>query len=191
MTLDHIITFISQYGYLPLFLIAIIEGPIIIIIGGFLASIHVLNIYVVYVIAVLGDVIGDAIYYWIGRRGRKSILPKYGKYLGATEERLKRAEDHYGKHLLKTILLSKLSQVGITTMIVLAGVTKVDFRKFMGIIFLVSLVKGLVFTLIGYYFGSSYQVIGKYLDKYTLAGTIVIIVAIIIYGVYRKRKTNE
>lgn len=169
---------------------AIIEGPIITVIGGFLASLGFLDIYIVYMISVAGDVIGDSIYYFIGRLGNHSIIPKYGHYFGISEEKILYAKEHYRKHFLKTIVIGKITEAPIVPIIIVAGVTKVDFKKFLLTIFLITLLKALVFSSIGFYFGKSYVIIGRYLDNYFSAMFVVSIVLVFGYSLIKLMKKS-
>lgn len=190
--MEYFYYLISTYKYFILLPIAVVEGPIITIIASFLASLHVLNIYVVYGIAVMGDLIGDTIYYWLGRAGSHSFIPKYGPYIGVTEKRIKYVENHYDKHLGKTILFGKITQAPIAVILVVAGMTKVDFWKYMGIIFLVTIPKVFVFTILGYYFGASYVAINRYFDNSVLLISLLLILVTIIYCVIKYlRKKNK
>ncbi len=180
------------YKYAILLPLTIFEGPIVNVIAAFLASIGVMNIFAVYAIAVMGDLIGDILYYLIGRLGRHTIIPKYGRYLGITEDRIKFAEEHYKNHLLKTIAISKVAQAPILAALVLAGITKTDFLEFVAVVFLLALPKVLLFSIIGYYFGRSYVLIGQYLDNSVLAASIIlVIVGIVYYIISRFRVSAE
>lgn len=191
--MEYFYTLLVTYKYLILLPIAVVEGPIISIIAAFLASQGYLNVYIVYSIAVFGNVIGDTIYYSIGRVGRHTFIAKYGHYIGITDDRVKATEEHYKNHLLKTLIFSKLINAGIEIFLVTAGIAKVDFKKFIGGVFLVEIPKNILIVLIGYYFGKSYILIGKYLDNYFMAAGIflvAIIIGFIIYKIIKQKRIN-
>ena len=52
------LTLLLTYKYLILFPIAVFEGPFAAIIVGFLSSSHIFNIFIVYLVVVLGDMVG-------------------------------------------------------------------------------------------------------------------------------------
>lgn len=191
-TLQLITSLLSRYGYALLLPAAIIEGPIVTVIGAFLASQGVLNFYIVYVIAILGDVIGDAIYYWIGRAGRHTFIPRYGHYIGLTEERVQKAELHYKDHLWKTLLFGKVTQAPILLVIVSAGAVKADFKKLLLIIFIITVPKALVFMLLGFYLGKSYAAIDAYLHTYLVAMWIllsILLAGYLLFKFFKKRRS--
>ena len=60
------IQLLLTYRYVILVPLAIIEGPIVTIICGFLVTLKVFNPLLVYVVMVLGDIVGDGWPYYMG-----------------------------------------------------------------------------------------------------------------------------
>jgi membrane protein DedA with SNARE-associated domain len=191
ISLDSLAALISHYGYAFLLPAAIIEGPVVTVIAAFLASLGVLDIVWVYAIAVAGDVIGDSIYYWIGRLGRTTLIPKYGHWVGLTPERIARAEEHYKDHLGKTLLFGKVTQAPILIIIVAAGAARADFLRLLGLVFLITLPKALIFLLVGYFAGRSYAAIGHGLDIALIVIWAVLIAGFVIYRTWRRPRSSD
>ncbi len=179
--MEYFYTLLLTYKYHILLPIAIVEGPMIIIIASFLASQGILNVYIVYIIAILGNLIGDTIYYCIGRIGRHTFLNKYGKYIGVTDARVRFAEEHYKNHLIKTIFFSKMVNAGIEVFLVTAGVVKVNFKKYITVITLIEIPKNIVIVAVGYYFGASYVKINEYFHNSAIAIIFVVAVGFILF----------
>ena len=176
--------------FLILFLLAFVEGPIITVIAGFLSSLGHLNIFIAYAVIVCGDVFGDIMYYSFGYYGREKFIERWGHYLGITMERIKRLEEHFKEHSGKTILFGKWTHAIGFAILLVAGIVKMPFRKFVWINFVGSLPKSLVFLLIGYYFGQAYQQIDKYFGYATLSMFFVIILVAGIYLFVKKYKNK-
>lgn len=191
MDYTTIVQLITTYGPFILFPIMIVEGPIITIIAAFLASLGVLNIFLVYALAYIGNVIGDVAYYSIGRYGRETFIKRYGKYLGLHEENILHIENHYKKHYLRTILIAKATEAPIIPTLIAAGIAKTDFRKFFPLIAVIEIFKVLIFVVIGFYFGKFYKVIGTYLKDGVIAAGIIVVIMVIFIVLYRKLKTNK
>lgn len=139
-----------RYGFLVPGMI--IEGPIITIIAGFLASQKYLNFWLAYVIAVAADLIGDSLLYGLGRFGGRRLIKRYGKYVGVQEARVEKLETHFTRHSGKTILIGKLAH-GIGAMVLAAaGVARMPYKKFIGVNLAGTLVKSLVLLLVGFEF---------------------------------------
>lgn len=186
--MEHIYSLILTYKYILLFPLVMVGGPIVTVIAAFLASLGVLDISAVYAVAVLGTVTGDTVYYLIGRIGGHKFVPKYGRYLGVTEERIKYAEEHYQKHLGKTLLFGKFTEVAIVPILITVGITKVNFRRFLGTVALIEIPKVMMFTLIGFYFGKYYILINQYLHTWASVGFLVIVTGALVYWLFFRKK---
>ncbi len=164
--MDHIFLLVSHYGYLIIFPLMIIEGPIVTIIASFLASLGAFNILIIYILGVAGNIIGDAIYYSIGKFGREKFLHKYGKYISVDEKKVEYIENHYKKHMLKTILIAKITEAPIIPALISAGIAKTNFKKFITICALAEIPKVAIIVSIGYFFGKFYTIIDSYFKNF-------------------------
>src|SRR4051812_5717647 len=114
--MDQVIALLSTYRYWIIFPLAILEGPILTIILGFLVTLGQFNPFAVYAIIVLGDFCGDLLHYSIGRWGRR-WLPL--SWIGLTEERLHTGKKYFEKHKWKALISAKLVHgVGASGLIV-------------------------------------------------------------------------
>jgi len=175
LDLDHIIPWFLQYKYLIIFPIAVIEGPIITIISGFLSSIGQLNIAIAYVVILVGDLFGDLLYFLLGKYGRERVVGKYGKYIGITMERISKLEKHFELHSNKTLLIAKFAHGAGSIALVAAGIAKVPYKKLISINFFPTVLKSALLMLIGYYFGKAFLRINTYLNYTALAAFILTI----------------
>lgn len=184
-------TLVLAYKYLILIPLAIIEGPILSIIAGFLVSLGFLNAFMVYIIVVLGDVIGDSMFYSLGRWGH-TLLHEHGHRVGATKERLAQAKEYFGNHHGKAITMSKLIHgIGVAGLVT-AGSLKIPYRRFIGTCVLISIPQAAVLLIIGIIFGHTYVQIGKYLDYFAATISIVVLgalAAFMFYKVISKKST--
>ena len=186
--MDGIIPLLETYKYLILFPLAVIEGPILTVIAGFLVSLGVMNLYIVYVIVVVGDVIGDALYYGLGRFG-SGFLHRHGPWVGVTTERLERTKAVYRDHHFKAVALSKLIYgIGLIGMVV-AGSLKMPYKRFMLAALLVSLAQSAILISIGIFFGYAYVQIEHYLNDFAAAASVATLATITVLAstVYLKK----
>src|ERR1700681_1928234 len=105
--MDHIVYLLTEYKYLILFPLAIVEGPIIAVIAGFLCTAGFLNPLLVFPIIVLGDITGDSICYSIGRWGIPKFIKKIGYRFGFNPKKIDRARIFFDSNPITTISLSK------------------------------------------------------------------------------------
>ena len=186
MLLQQIILLLTAHKYLFLFPVVVVEGPIITVIAGFLSSLGFLNIFIAYAVIVVGDIVGDIMFYAIGYYGRQKFVNRWGRFLGITSERVERLEKHFEKHAGKTLIVVKLSQGIGAVVLVAAGIARVPFRKFVWYNFIPTLPKSLILILIGYYSGESYVKISSYLDYAAIGTVIAAVIFIVIYFMMRK-----
>lgn len=179
-SLAQIIQWLLAYRYFVLFPIAVVEGPIVTVAAGFLSSLGHLNLFIAYGVIVLGEMVGDTIYYWLGRWGGYPFINHVGRHVGITAERVEKIEKHYANHPARTIILGKFAYSLELPFLIAAGLFKVDYKKFASYVFIASVPKSFIFILIGYYSGEAYSNINRYLD----AAVFMIVAAISLVLVY-------
>lgn len=179
--MEHIETFIRAYGHIALIPLAIIEGPIVTVIGGFFVSLHLLNIFLVYPIILIGDIIGDTLFYLLGRYGRKHFLKWIGPKIGITEESLEKVREHFHVHGHRTIMMSKLIQgIGVAGLVV-AGSAKVPYGKYISMCFVVTVIQAAGFLVIGIFFGHAYVTLNNYFHYVASATLLLALIAVLLY----------
>jgi membrane-associated protein len=179
---SEVLAILEHYKYLVIFPIAVVEGPIIIVISGFLVYLGVLNGVVAYILLVIADVLGDVLYYSIGRfwRGSRWVRKLLG-FLGYSEKSEEFLENHFEKHIGKTILISKFSHGIGGAVQVASGIAQVDIREYLLYSFLGTIPKTVLLLFLGYFLGSSYIKINGYLNDIALFTTGFIVCIILVY----------
>jgi membrane protein DedA with SNARE-associated domain len=178
------IQLLLTYRYIILIPLAIIEGPIVTVLCGFLVTLKVFNPLFVYVIMVLGDIVGDGGIYYIGYSGKRFL-----KYFKVTEEKLEKAKTYFRENHKKAIAMSKLIHgIGFTGLVA-AGAIRVPYKKYFKTCALISVIQSFVMLMLGILFGHAYVVIGKYLNYYAAIVSVIALVFIVIIFL-RKYKFN-
>lgn len=189
-SLAHIINWLVLYKYAVLFPVSVIEGPIIGVISGFLVSKGVLSLPIVFVVLMLGDWVGDTLYYSIGRFGGRPFIRHFGKYFRMDEKKLLAGEEYFKRHGGKTLLIGKTQAMG-GIILAAAGAMKMPYVRFMLYNIIGSLPKCVIFIIIGYYFGAAYDLINQYLGFAAAVSIIPLAAFILIYLFFRKRKNEK
>jgi len=174
ISLNAIFGWIIAYRYIVLFPIAILEGPIISVIVGFLISIHLMGFWIAFGILVAGDVAGDMILYAVGRWGGTSLIARWGPKFGVTPERMAKFETLFKKHAKKTLLFGKWGHAFGFPILVSAGAAKERFEEFIWVSVAGTIPKTLALILIGFYFGAAYASIDKYFN-YAVIGIVAVV----------------
>ncbi|MBU6297577.1 MAG: DedA family protein [Alphaproteobacteria bacterium] len=173
---DTAVHLLEQYGYLALFIAVAVEGPIMTIIGAFVAGQGYLDIVAVYAVAAAGDLFGDLVYYGVGRLGQRGAPAKVWRIFGLTSERLAHAVRYIERHGAKILLFAKYTQTGFL-ILPASGAARMPIEKFLWYNTLGTIPKSFALVLIGYYFGYAYKSIDNYFTKVSLLffGTLCIV----------------
>lgn len=185
---------IIKYKYLILFPLAAIEGPVVALAAGFLVFAGYLDFLPAYAIMLLGDLIPDTFYYYIGRFGhKKELIIKYS-YLKIISRHFSALEHLWAKHGLKTMFLSKLAYGLSTPLLISAGLVKMPLRRFISYAFPVTVTQYGIIMVIGFSLGHSYQTADKYIHNASIfiaAILVLLVVAYIIIGKYASRQISK
>ena len=185
--MDVAIALILTYKYAILFPLAVIEGPILTVICGFLASLGIFDLVYLYPLFVVGDTVGDSLNYALGRYGTHGILRRYGERLGMTAERQANLGSLYEEHFVKTVFASKLIHgLGFLGLIA-AGSLRLPYGRFVMTCGLVSLLQAGGLLLLGYFFGHAYTQIGTYLNYYAATVSAVVVLIFFTWWLHGKR----
>jgi membrane-associated protein len=161
-----IIYLLSHYKYLVLLPLAIVEGPVIAIVAGFLCTKGLMEPVPAYFIIVTGDVTGDSLCYLLGRTGTPQFVKKAVRFFGINDKKMASAKSVFAHHPVKAVALSKII-LGIGPAgIYMAGKTGVPFKKFLMICLFTSAIQYIFYLGSGLLFGQAYERINHYLNVF-------------------------
>jgi membrane-associated protein len=196
---------VSEYGfwtYLILFVIVTLEtglvvtsflpGDSLLFVSGLTAASGILNIFWLIGLFFLAGIAGNMLNYWVGHHvGVKVLREKFPDLVKKTY--LDRTERYFEKFGGKTIFIARFIPLVRTFAPFLAGVSSMNYRKFLTFSILSAALWGMIMPTIGYLFGTSpfiqeniiWFIYG--MSILTLA-TIVIIIVALIHGFYQNRR---
>lgn len=176
---QHIFEFLRTYGYFIMLPLMIIEGPVVTLIAAMLASLGAFNVFLVLVLSILGDIIGDVAFYGLGYKFGMGFVRNVGKYMGITENLVTRMEKYFARHGGKTIFAVKSTTGLCWATFVTAGIVKMDFKKFIKNSFYGGIVWSSFLVSMGYFYGYLWREIRGYIDW---IGWVISILAIITFA---------
>jgi len=180
-----ILAWLIAHGYYLMFLGMCIEGPIITAVSAFAVAHGHFNLGIVFVLSILGDVIPDTIYYYIGYGARIGLIEKYGHYFGFSPTRVKKVENFVHKNSTRAIITLKFTPLAALPGFMIIGSSRVPYLKYIFLCTVVSLFKTSLFMLIGYYSGVLNNV-----DSYVKSGNLVLVITVAVviafYFAYKK-----
>jgi membrane protein DedA with SNARE-associated domain len=196
--LEHFMTeVIGDYGYYAVVVLMILESACIpipsevtMVFGGFLVSRGRLDFFWVGMLGTLANVLGSWLAYWVGLRGGRPLIERWGRYIFLREHELDRAEIWFEKHGEAAVFVSRLLPVVRTFISLPAGVAKMPFVKFTVYTFLGCLPWTFALTWAGFLLGENWETFLKYGEPVSIAIGVVILGLLVWWLVRRARRAK-
>jgi undecaprenyl-diphosphatase len=198
---EFIVPFLTSYGYPVLFLFTFLEtsaflglvapGETIIVLCGFYAYRGVLDPWLVGVVATVGAIAGDQAGYLLGRTYGHGLIARFGRYFFFDARRLKTTERFYDKHGGKTVFIGRFMSILRSFGPVVAGISRMGYPTFLAWSVASCMVWGAVFTLVGYFFGKSWEVIEEWLGWGGAAAFVLGVIAVLWFLHHKREERLE
>lgn len=181
-----------HWAYVVIFVAAVLEavpffglfvpGMTIVVVGGFMVKLGILDVGDTIVIASLGAILGDLTGYILGKKYSVSFLDKYGKYFFFRRERFEKIKKLMNHHAGKSLIIGRFNSLTRSLAPFVAGSTGTPLKKFLIFNIVGGVAWAVSFVILGFVFGQSYEVASKYVGEFI---TIAIVVSICIVYLYR------
>jgi len=187
-----ILAFLQTTGYFILFIVMVFEGPIITYAAAFAASLGVFNIFYIFILSFLGNIVGDFIFFFIGRVGKRYVIDKYVSHW-LKEKRIERIRGYLKNNPGKTIVAIKLTPPLPAPGLILAGASEISFKTFFIYSSIVSASYSLFLTILGFYSGVAFNTIANNFGyiEIIIAGVIILTILIFILTRYLSKKISN
>ncbi|MBK1813491.1 DedA family protein [Clostridium sp. YIM B02505] len=191
---------LGKLGYFGVFSLMALESACIPIpseailpFGGYLASSaytgEKLNLILVIIAGTLGGTFGSVFIYYIGAKGGRPLVEKYAEKLRLSKSHLEMSDNYFNKYGEKIAFFSRLLPIIRTFISLPAGISKMNFKKFVFYTFVGSLIWSVILGYAGYMMGENWTKIRSWLH---IADYIVVVVVVGLIGYWiinRRRKT--
>ena len=184
---DILVQLLQTNGLLLLFPLAVIEGPIVTVIAGWLARLGYLPLGWAVLILVVADLVGDSLLYGLGRAGPNVLPQKLRQMLGVTDARTALMAEHFSKQGGRTLIAAKLTHSFGFVVLVAAGASRMSFPAFLGFNLVGTIPKTLFFLLVGYAVGEAHVTIDHWIGRASL-GIAILGVAILSIWYWKKKR---
>jgi membrane protein DedA with SNARE-associated domain len=152
--LIRVIPLIARYGYAILLPIAVVEGPATAAITGALVAAGQFDGVIACLLLVAADLVGDALYYGLGRYGHGPLFNWIEKWLRITPDRLKPLEKRFHANDWKLIMIGKTQALG-GLILYFAGASRMSFARYMAFNLIGTFPKVILFEMVGFFLGAS------------------------------------
>jgi len=186
---DALVSMMSTYGLWVLTPLAVLEGPIVTVIAGYLASLSILSLWQVIPCVIVADILGDSLLYLIGRLALGGIGPTWRGRLGLSPRRLFGLMRGFRRNGTRILVAAKLTHAAGFAALTAAGAAHMPFADFVIANTLAAIPKSLFFVALGYLFGSAHETIAGWLSgEAALLLAVGLVVVAVVYLRHRRAK---
>ncbi len=181
-------SFIDTYGYLALLIGTFFEGETILVLGGLAAQLGYLELPWVIVIAFIGSLSGDQLWFIVGRCYGQRLLPRFPRLqvrVGRVHEVLERYET--------PVLLGFRFVYGFRNLTpFVVGLGRISALKFVTLNAIGALVWSVTIACTGYVFGQVMEIVLGDIKRYQLwAIGVVIVTGLTLWAIHILRSRRR
>ena len=203
MDINALFYYFQVYGYYIVFMGLLLEnsafiglvfpGETVLLAASFFAARGDFNIYLVILYGMLGAFIGNNIGYFLGLKGGRPFIERFGHRFFISEARIKAAEGYFDSHGGKTVFIGRFAS-GIRVFVsLLAGASHMNYAKFLIYTLLAVVAWTVGIGVVGYVFGQNWELLLKIIERIGW-GTLAVIIVLVLgaYFYHRiKRKSGS
>lgn len=172
----------NHWAYVLIFFAAMFEavpllgffspGMVVVVAGGFMAKLGILDIGDLILIASTAAILGDCVGYAIGRKYGVTFLEKYGKYFFFHKAQFDKTRNLMHNHTGKALVIGRFNSLTRALAPFVAGSSHTPSGRFMFYNVLGGLLWTTVFVLVGFIFGHSYEVASRFIGGFVTAAVV-------------------
>lgn len=188
----------TNHGYWTLSITLLLEnagvplpGETMLLFASFLAyQHHELNLGWIILVGTLACTLGDNLGYWVGFHGGRALLHRYQRVFWVSDEKIARGERLFQQYGPVTVFFARFVFGMRVIAGPLAGVLRMQWRRFVFYNFLGAATWVTVISCIGYFFGQHWHRLLRMVGR---ANAVVFVVAVVIvaYAWWRYRGSNS
>ena len=164
-----------------------LPGDSLLFTAGAIAAHAEFSIVTLNVVLSLAAIVGDTVGYWIGRRAGPALFKRPKSFL-FNPDHLRRAHDFYEQYGGKTIVLARFIPIIRTFAPVVAGMGRMDYRRFVFFNVFGGVGWVLSMTLAGYFLGRL-PFVARHFEAFVI-GIIVLSILPGVFAVWRERRAR-
>lgn len=178
---------VQAFGLWIIAPIALVEGPAISVVSGYLARLGFLGLPQTYACLVVADLVGDSLLYLAGRRWRGRLATPWLGKLGLTRRRLAGGLRAFQAKGARLLVVGKLTHSAGFAVLVAAGMSRMAFGRFLALNLAATLPKVAGLMALGWAFGEISGRVTDWLSGLSIL-LVVALLAVLLSLVLRKGK---
>lgn len=194
---QFVVHVIGILGYPGIFLLMLVEScgipmpsEVIMPFSGFLVADGRMTLVLITLAGTFGNLAGSLLAYWIGWKGGRPLIEKYGKYILISKHDLDLADNWFKRFGDFTVFFGRLLPVVRTYISFPAGISKMNLWRFSVFTFLGALPWTLLFGWLGVKMGANWELIREKLHNFDMAILVAVILVIVLY-VWRHLRMSQ
>jgi undecaprenyl-diphosphatase len=196
---DWVLGLLDVAGYPIVFGITVFEnlfviggmtpGETIVVAAAFLSTPEYGSLQwpLVWLSSVLGTVLGSNISYFIGRKGGREALLRYGGRFHISEKRIADSEAYFLAHGSKTVIVGRFTAGFKNFTPMIAGVSRMKVAWFELYTVLGAMLYSAAMVLIGYFLGENFERALAFAAGLGYAGMALVVTVVVVLLVARRR----
>lgn len=165
-----------------------LPSEVILPFGGYLVSQGKLNYFFAVLAGNIGGTVGSIVSYYLGAKGGRPFLERYGRYFLISVRELSVADRYFARWGEATVFFARLLPIIRTFISFPAGVSRMNFKRFVVYTFLGSLPWSFFLTYLGVKLGQHQEVISQWFHRFDWAVVFFVIIGLIIFLRWRLRQ---
>jgi len=160
----------ARYGYAVVFIGMFLEnaglpvpGETMLLAGAALSRYGSLKLSWVVLAAIAGATLGDNLGFFIGRRGGRALVERYGAFFGMTSARLAQFDRFFDRHGAKTVFVARFISGLRVFGAIFAGASRLSWSRFLVFNALGAIVWAVTFGAVGYALGYSWHTLEQWI----------------------------
>lgn len=181
---------LGEHGYGLLLLATVVEGPLATMVAAYAASLGWLSVPGVLAVAVVGDLVGDLIFYALGRSGHGAWLAWRGPGRKRQARHLAVVRRHLRTRPGRSLLFGKLTHSVGFLVLLAAGAARVPVPRFLVYNLIGAVPKAAIFVALGYFGGAAHEQLAERFGQVTAWAfpVLLLVLATAVYlGACRRR----
>ncbi len=191
---SELLSWVLLYKYVAIYIITFLgafalpvpSGTVMMAAAAFAVQGY-LNAPLTVVIGIIGNITGDNANYWLARRWGVRVFKKIGLGRLVEHEKTHRIRREIERHPFITIFISRFMTAIAPTVNIVAGITELDYWKFLFYEALGECTEVGCFCAIGFIFGSNWQYVDKLGGNAWLLLLLGVIISYIFWNILLKR----
>ena len=189
--------FILNYGLISIFIIVALEyanfplpSEIVLPFVGIISHQYDISLALAILVSITGGIFGSLINYFIGYKYGNPLVFKLKEKFPKSKKAIKESYRWMDKYENMSVMYSRLIPLARTVISLVAGVTKMDIRKFIIFSTVGITIWNTVLIMLGYIVGDNMHKIESILGSYSKLIIVIILLTTVVFLVSKKKKNN-